>query len=183
MRRLALSVALSSALLLGGCARGELHVLAYSERLDLAERESFAVLGTQLGHERCWGFGEPAAVISVLAPRYRPPETPPEVGTPAEAPGALGGLLAAAREELEARGYRLVEVGETPGVVALIAHSTVGERTSRVGLHLGGAVGEVYRPDWISLANEVDPQDEADPEELLRELFAIVPTRGSGEPD
>lgn len=174
-------LALLTALLLAGCGGPAVQVVAYSERFDLEAREDFAVLVTQLDHPECWAFGEPAAVLSSLASRYQPPGTPSGVGAASDAPAPLAALLAEAQAKLESRGYRPAPPDAEPGLVVLLAHSTQGAHTTRLGLHLGGAVGDVHRPDWISLAIEVEADDEADPLELLRALLEVVPPRGGGE--
>ena len=174
-------LALLAALLLAGCGGPTVQVIAFSERFDVEAREDFAVLVTQLEHPACWAFGEPAAVLSSLAPRYQPPGTPAGVGPASDAPAPLDALLGEAQAELEARGYRPAAPGAEPGLVVVLAHSTQGSHTTRLGLHLGGSVGEVHRPDWVSLAIEAEADDEVDPRELVRALLEVVPPRGGGE--
>jgi len=174
-------LALLSALALAGCGGPAVQVLAFSERFELEARDDYVVLVTQLDHPQCWGFGEPAAVLSSLATRYQPPGTPAAAGPASDAPPPLDALLAEAQAELEARGYRPATPGVEPGLVVALARSTQGSHTTRLGLCLGGTVGEVRRPDWISLAIEAEAEDEADPLELLRALLEVLPPRGGEE--
>lgn len=175
-------LALLALALLCGCGSAvSVQVLAYSERFKVAEQESYVVLSAVLEDSEVWAYGEPAPVISRLAPRYRPVGTPDGVGASAAAPAPLDALLGRADGTLRGRGYRRAEAQEDPALVVAVAHSTAAGSTSRVSLHLGGEVDGVFRPDWISFALEVESGEEVDPEELLEALLEQVPRRG-GEP-
>jgi hypothetical protein len=176
VRRPLLALALIG--LSGCCAGADLAVSAYDPRAELQAQTTFALLAPVLEEQPVWAYASAAEVASNLAAHYRPlPDASLQVGAPTEAPARLRAALQAADQALRELGYSPTREDRADFVLSLGITTGDDDALVRVSLDVGRTLDGRFRPDLISLAAVVTPDDAcpSSAAELTRDLIAALP--------